>query len=70
MLATVREVADAADQPTACWGWSLRAQTRFEDVTFRLSPDETSDMADLLEAAAVALELDALLYDVLTEDLM
>ncbi|MEM1055705.1 MAG: hypothetical protein AAGI52_09260 [Bacteroidota bacterium] len=70
MLATVREVVGAAEQPTACWGWNLRAKTRFEDVTFHLSPDETTEMADLLEGAAVAIDLDALLYDVLTDDLM
>ncbi|MEM6327541.1 MAG: hypothetical protein AAF791_10525 [Bacteroidota bacterium] len=68
MLATVREVAGAAEQHGACWGWSLRARTRSEDVTFRLLSSEAADLENLLEAAAAALDLDALLYDVLTED--
>ncbi|MEM0963685.1 MAG: hypothetical protein AAGK21_14250 [Bacteroidota bacterium] len=68
MLATVREASQAADRPGLCWGWSLRARTDREDVTFELYPDETVELESLLEAAAVTLDLDAFLADVFAGD--
>ncbi|MEO0558738.1 MAG: hypothetical protein AAF170_11215 [Bacteroidota bacterium] len=70
MLATVRQVCEEVDRPGVCWGWSLRARTAHEDVTFELTPDDTVELAGLLEAAAVALDLDALLVDVFASDPM
>ncbi|MEM1117875.1 MAG: hypothetical protein AAF845_09705 [Bacteroidota bacterium] len=68
MLATVREVSEASDQPGAAWGWRLRAKTDREDVVFDLTPDETVELEAMLSEAASALELDALLADVLAGD--
>lgn len=68
LCATVREVQGEAGRPGACWGWRLRARTAREDVAFHLDADDAAELADLLGAAVAALDLDALLADVLQTD--
>ena len=59
MRRTVRAVRAELARTGACGGWALRARTAAR----------ADEMAGLLEAAAVALDLDALLADVLASDL-
>lgn len=68
MRETVRGVRRELARPGACWDWALRARTEREDVVFRLTADRAAEMHDLLEAAAAALALDALLADVFASD--
>lgn len=68
LCATVREVEGEADRPGACWGWRLRTQTAREEATFHLTIDTAAELAELLGAAVAALDLDALLTDVLAVD--
>ena len=69
MRRTVRAVRAELARTGACGGWALRARTEREDAVFRLTAARADEMAGLLEAAAVALDLDALLADVLASDL-
>ena len=68
LCVTVRELEGEADRPGACWGWRLRTRTAHEDIAFHLDAAAAAELADLLGAAVAALDLDALLADVLQTD--
>ena len=65
MRTTVEGIRDAASQPGAIWGWSLRTQTRGATVVFELWDDDADVLSEILEQALILLDLDALLLDTL-----
>ncbi|MEM1055267.1 MAG: hypothetical protein AAGI52_07060 [Bacteroidota bacterium] len=65
MRDTLSAVCGAMDQPGAVWGWSLRAETARQSVTFDLWDDDADVLSDLLHQATVILALDELLLGAL-----
>lgn len=65
MRATVIAMQAEAAQPGVVWNWLLRADTPRQSAALPLDADGVSALADLLDEAVAALDLDAFLLDVL-----
>ncbi|MEO0558361.1 MAG: hypothetical protein AAF170_09275 [Bacteroidota bacterium] len=65
MRTTVEGIRDAAAQPGAIWGWSLRTQIRGTAVVFELWDDDADLLSGVLEQALTLLNLDTLILDTL-----